>query len=72
MTYYQMQKAAGLTNGQAAFLFKVNITTIKRWRSGEKQAPHPVYLCLESIIKNEPVSFAVNNMENNVLLFSEA
>lgn len=54
--YYQLQLEVGLSNLVAAAYFKVSITTIKRWKSGESEAPEAVILCLKSIIQKKPVN----------------
>lgn len=45
--YFELQKSAQLTNQEAADLFEVNISTIKRWRNGKLNTPRAVILYLE-------------------------
>lgn len=54
--YYELQLKLGWSNGDAARFFEVNLTTIRRWRSGKLTAPAAVMKCLESIISKKPVS----------------
>ena len=46
MTYKQLQAAAKLSNAAAADLFKVNLSTVFRWKNGSVKAPEAVRLLL--------------------------
>ena len=45
--YFELQKAAQLSNSQAAEYLGVNISTIKRYRNGKLSAPKTVIMALE-------------------------
>ena len=47
LNYWQLQKAANLSNSQAAEYLGVHISTVKRWRNGDVQVPKAVLLALE-------------------------
>lgn len=49
--YWQLQKAANLSNTQAAEYLGLNISTIKRYRNGKLSAPKTVIMALEVKIK---------------------
>lgn len=49
--YWRLQKAANLSNSQAAEYHKVNISTIKRWRNGSVTPPVSVIRDLKYRIK---------------------
>ncbi|MGL4616490.1 MAG: hypothetical protein ACRCVV_21885 [Shewanella sp.] len=46
--YWRLQKAANLSNTQAAEYLGLNISTIKRYRNGKLQAPKAVLLALKA------------------------
>ena len=50
LKYFELQKAAQLSNTQAAEYLGVNISTIKRYRNGKLTAPKTVIMALESKI----------------------
>lgn len=50
--FWQLQKAANLSNSQAAEELGVNISTIKRYRNGSLTTPKAILLALKYIIKN--------------------
>lgn len=45
--FWRLQKAANLSNSQAAEYLGVNISTIKRYRNGEINPPRAVMIALE-------------------------
>lgn len=47
------QKAANISNSQAAEYLGVNISTIKRYRNGQLNTPKAVLLALEYKIKQD-------------------
>ena len=47
LKYFELQKAAQLSNSQAAEYLGVNISTIKRYRNGKLKAPKTVIMALE-------------------------
>lgn len=49
--FWQLQKAANLSNTQAAEWLGVNISTIKRYRNGALTAPESIILALRYRIK---------------------
>ncbi|WOZ57857.1 hypothetical protein ZP9_00043 [Shewanella phage ZP9] len=49
--YWQLQKAANLSNTQAAEYLGLNISTIKRYRNGKLSAPKTVIMALEAKVK---------------------
>lgn len=49
--YWQLQKAANLSNTQAAECLGLNISTIKRYRNGKLSAPKTVIMALEAKVK---------------------
>ncbi len=53
--FHQLQKAAGLSNVQAAEFFEVTTRNIVRWRIENPKAPKAVIMCLESIVSKKPV-----------------
>lgn len=55
MKYFELQKAAGLSNVQAAKFLGVGISTVKRWRNGTNEAPRAVVLCLRSVVEGVAV-----------------
>lgn len=50
--YWQLQKAANLSNTQAAEYLGLNISTIKRYRNGKLSAPKAVIMALEAKAKD--------------------
>jgi len=46
--YWRLQKAANLSNTQAAEYLGLNISTIKRYRNGKIAPPKAVIIALES------------------------
>ena len=46
-SYRRLQKAAGLSNAEAADFLGLNISTIKRYRNGQLEAPKAVLLALK-------------------------
>jgi hypothetical protein len=53
--YYKLQLQLGWSNAQAADFFKVNVTTVRRWRKDKISAPEAVILCLRSLISGKPI-----------------
>jgi len=53
--YYRLQKKLGWTNAQASDFFRVNVTTVRRWRNDKISAPEAVILCLTSLVTKLPV-----------------
>lgn len=53
--FWQLQKAAKLSNSQAAEYHGVNISTIKRWRNGAITPPISVVRDLKYRIKYGPL-----------------
>lgn len=49
--YWRLQKAANLSNSQAAEYLGVNKSTIVRWRNGSVSVPKAVILALEAYVK---------------------
>ena len=49
--YWRLQKAANLSNTQAAEYLGVNKSTVVRWRNGSSEVPKAVLLALEALIK---------------------
>jgi len=45
--FWQLQKAANLSNSQAADYLDINISTIKRYRNGQLDAPKAILLALK-------------------------
>ena len=54
--FWQLQKAANLTNSQAAEWLGVNISTIKRYRNGTLIAPQAVITALKYLIKHGDIN----------------
>lgn len=48
--YFELQKKAGLSNAQASAYLGISISTIKRYRNGQIEAPKTVIMCLENYI----------------------
>lgn len=48
--FWQLQKAANLSNTQAAEYLGLNISTIKRYRNGQITPPKSVIIALEFVI----------------------
>ena len=55
LKYFELQKAARLSNTQAAELLEVGISTIKRWRNGSVEAPKAVLMAMEYHISKQAV-----------------
>jgi len=53
MKYFELQKAAQLSNAQAAELLEVGISTIKRWRNGSINTPKAVLMAMEFYISKQ-------------------
>ena len=53
--YYQLQLEAGLSNSEAANFLGVSPSSIRKWRSGQHEAPQAVIMCLLSKAQNKPV-----------------
>lgn len=53
--FWQLQKAANLSNSECASFLEINISTIKRYRNGSLQAPKAVMMSLWSLAENKPV-----------------
>lgn len=51
--YWRLQKAANLSNTQAAEYLGVNISSIKRWRNGSTEAPKSVILALTALVEKQ-------------------
>lgn len=51
--FWRLQKAADLSNAQAAEYLGVNKSTIVRWRNGSVSVPKAVILALKAYIKEE-------------------
>ena len=49
--FWQLQKAANLSNKECAEWFKVTTRSIVKWRKGDPEAPHAVMLALQYRIK---------------------
>ena len=53
MKYFDLQKAAQLSNTQAAEYLCVNISTIKRYRNGKLTTPKAVLMAMEFYISKQ-------------------
>lgn len=53
--YHQLQLEAGLSNSEAANFLGVSASSIRKWRSGQHEAPPAVIMCLQSKIQGKPV-----------------
>lgn len=53
--FWQLQKAAGLSNKECAEWLKVTTRSIVKWRKGEPEAPHAVIIALQYRIKYEVI-----------------
>ena len=49
--FWQLQKAANLSNNECAEWLKVTTRSIVKWRKGEPEAPHAVIIALKYRIK---------------------
>ena len=49
--FWQLQKAANLSNKECAEWLKVTTRSIVKWRKGEPEAPHAVMIALHYRIK---------------------
>jgi DNA-binding transcriptional regulator YiaG len=49
--YIQMQTDAGLSNVDAAQIFNVDVSTVKRWKRGTSAVPKSVMRCLEQYME---------------------
>lgn len=49
--FKQLQTSAGLTNEQCAEYLDIGISSVKRYKSGERPAPAWTVLALESLVK---------------------
>ena len=47
--YKRLQNQLGWSSVLAAKFFKVNVSTITRWRNGSRPAPHSAVMCLQSV-----------------------
>jgi len=54
--YHELQEACGLSNENAAILFEVDVTTIRRWKRGAYPASKSARMCLQSALDKKPVS----------------
>jgi transcriptional regulator with XRE-family HTH domain len=51
--YHELQRAAGLSNSQAADYLGMNISTIKRYRNGKLKPPKLVLMALTQLAESK-------------------
>ena len=51
--FWRLQKAANLSNTQAAEYLGVNKSTVVRWRNGSSEVPKAVILALTALVEKQ-------------------